>query len=54
VFGLLLLLREIGSGSAQVWQVVVALTSSGITVVVLLAAGARLLDRETSVLRPSS
>jgi sodium transport system permease protein len=54
VFGLLLLLREIGSGSAQAWQVVVALTSSGITVVVLLAAGARLLDRETSVLRPSS
>ena len=54
IFGLLLLLREIGSGSVELWQVAVGVASSAVTVSVLVAAGARLLERETSVLRPSS
>ena len=54
VFGLLLLLREVGSGAVEAWQVAVAVTASAVMVVVLLGAGTRLLERETSVLRPSA
>ena len=54
VFGLLLLLREVGSGAVELWQVAIAVMSSGALAVTLLGAGTRLLERETSVLRPSS